>query len=103
MGDTFHDPIDDLRTTRLHAGESMIDVATWPGYLLVAVGVIAFVGCLDAFGTGHDRPGMSTAAIAIVAVTFGLVWLTAEHRRVRRIENRWHDAHPGVRRQHPAC
>jgi hypothetical protein len=38
MGDTFHDPVDHLRTTRPFAGESLIDVLHWPGYLLVDLG-----------------------------------------------------------------
>jgi hypothetical protein len=45
---------------------------------------------------------MATGVIAVAAMTFGLVWLAIEHRRVRRIEDRWHDAHPEVRRQRPA-
>jgi FtsH-binding integral membrane protein len=102
MGDTYLDPVDHVRTTRSHAGESMIDVAGWPGYLLLAAGLIAVVGCLAAFGTGHQSQGMTTGVIAIVALTFGLVWLTFEHRRVRRIEDRWYAAHPEVRRQRPA-
>jgi apolipoprotein N-acyltransferase len=102
MGDTFRDPVDHVRTTRSHAGESMINIASWPGYLLVMAGVTAVVGCLAAFGTGHQSQGTTTAAVAIVALTFGLVWLVFEHRRVRRIEDRWHEAHPEVQRQRPA-
>lgn len=102
MGDTYSDPVDHVRTTRSHAGQSMIDVVSWPGYLLVVAGVIAVVGSLTAFGTGHQSQGMATGVIAVAAMTFGLVWLAIEHRRVRRIEDRWHDAHPEVRRQRPA-
>jgi FtsH-binding integral membrane protein len=102
MGDTFHDPVDHARTTRSHAGESMIDVMSWPGYLLIVVSVIAVVGCLDAFGTGHRYQGINIGVIAIVAVTFGLVWLMVEHRRVRHIEDRWLAEHPDVPRQRPA-
>jgi FtsH-binding integral membrane protein len=102
MGDTYRDPVDHVRTTRSHAGESMIDVASWPGYLLLVAGVIAVVGCIAAFGTGHQSQGTTTAVIAILALTFGLVYLMFEHRRVRRIEDRWHQAHPEVRRQPPA-
>ena len=101
MGDTYRDPVDHLRTTRPYAGESMIDVVCWPGYLLVVVGVIAVVGCLAAFGTGHGSHGMTTGVVAIVAVTLGLVWVAVEHRRVRRIADRWYDEHPEVRRQRP--
>lgn len=35
MGDTYRDPVDHLRTTRPLAGESLIDVVHWPGYLLI--------------------------------------------------------------------
>ncbi len=102
MGDTYRDPVDHLRTTRSHAGESMIDVLRWPGYLLVVAGVIAVVGSLAAFGTGHQDQGTTTGIIAVATMTVGLLWLAIEHRRVRRIEERWHDAHPDVRRQRPA-
>jgi hypothetical protein len=102
MGDTYRDPVDHVRTTRSHAGESMIDVASWPGYLLLVAGVIAVVGCLAAFGTGHQSQGMATGVIAIFALVSGLVYLVFEHRRVRRIEERWHEAHPEVQRQRPA-
>jgi hypothetical protein len=40
--------------------------------------------------------------IAIFALVSGLVYLVFEHRRVRRIEERWHEAHPEVQRQRPA-
>jgi hypothetical protein len=102
MGDTYRDPVDHVRTTRSHAGESMIDVLSWPGYLLIVAGVIGFVGCLAAFGTGHHNEGMTTGVLAILAITVGLAWLAFEHRRVRRLEEQWHSAHPHVRRQRPA-
>lgn len=101
MGDTFHDPVDHMRTTRPYAGESMIDVVCWPGYLLVVVGVIAVVGSLAAFGTGHGSQGMTTGVIAVIAMTLGLVWVAVEHRRIRRIADQWYDQHPDVRRQRP--
>jgi uncharacterized membrane protein YhhN len=102
MGDTYRDPVDHVRTTRSHAGESMIDVVSWPGYLLIVAGVIAVVGCLAAFGTGHESEGMTTGVMAVVAMTIGLAWLAIEHRRVRRLEDQWYAAHPQVRRQRPA-
>lgn len=102
MGDTFHDPVDHVRTTRSHAGESLINVRSWPGYLLIVAGVVAVFRCLVTFGTGHSDRGVIAGAIAIVALPSGLVWLWVEHRRVRRIEDRWQDEHPGVPRQRPA-
>lgn len=44
VGDTYHDPVDHLRTTRPLAGESLIDVLHWPGYLMVVAGVVAVCG-----------------------------------------------------------
>ena len=102
MGDTYRDPVDHVRTTRSHAGESMIDVVSWPGYLLVVAAVLAVAASLTAFGTGHQSQGMATGVVAVVAMTFGLVWLAIEHRGVRKVEDRWYDAHAEVRRQRPA-
>lgn len=102
MGDTYRDPVDHLRTTRVFAGESLIDVLHWPGYLLVVAGVIGGVGSLAAFGTGHHDQGMTAGVIAIIVAVLGLVWLAVEHRRIRRIAERWYAEHPEVRRQRPA-
>jgi hypothetical protein len=102
MGDTFHDPVDHMRTTRCHAGESLINVRSWPGYLLIVLGVVAVFRCLTTFGTGHSDRGIIAGALAIVTVALGLAWLWVERRRVRRIEDRWHAEHPGVPRQRPA-
>ncbi len=102
MGDTFHDPVDHARTTRRHAGQSLIDPRSWPGLLLTVIGVAAIFRCLTTFGTGHNDRGVIAGVIAIVALTSGVVWLVAEHRRVRRVEDRWHDEHPDAQRQRPA-
>lgn len=102
MGDTYRDPIDHARTTRPHAGESLIDVMSWPGYLFVVVGVIAVFRCLVALGTGHDGRSLISGVIAIAATAVGLVWLKVERARIRRLENRWYDEHPDAYRQRPA-
>ncbi|WAC90555.1 protein UsfY [Mycobacterium sp. Aquia_213] len=101
MGDTYRDPVDHLRTTRPLAGESLIDVLHWPGYLMVVAGLVAVCGSLAAFGTGHQDEGMTAGVTAIVVTLAGLVWLAVEHRRVRRIFNRWYLDHPDVARQSP--
>lgn len=102
MGDTYHDPVDHLRTTRPLAGESLIDVLHWPGYLLVVAGVIGTCGSLAAFATGHHHEGMTAGVTAVITAVLGLVWLAVEHRRIRRIADRWYSEHPEVLRQRPA-
>lgn len=99
MGDTYRDPVDHLRTTRPLAGESLIDVLHWPGYLLMVAGVIGGVASLAAFGSGHHAEGMTAGVVAISLAVVGLAWLTVEHRRIRRIADRWYAEHPEVRRQ----
>lgn len=99
MGDTFRDPVDHLRTTRPLAGESLIDVLHWPGYLLIVAGLISAVGSLAAFGTGHRPEGVSAAVIAVALTLIGAVWSTVEHARIRRIAQRWYSEHPEAVRQ----
>jgi ABC-type spermidine/putrescine transport system permease subunit II len=99
MGDTYRDPVDHLRTTRPLAGESLIDVLHWPGYLMVVAGVISGVSSLAAFGSGHQSEGMTAGVVAVLVTVCGLVWLAVEHRRIRRIANRWYAEHPEVRSQ----
>jgi membrane associated rhomboid family serine protease len=99
MGETYRDPVDHLRTTRPLAGESLTDELHWPGYLLVFAAVIGGVGSLTAFGTGHYHQGMVAGVAAIAAAVVGVVWLAVEHRRIRRMANRWYAEHPEVARQ----
>jgi hypothetical protein len=98
MGDTYRDPVDHLRTTRPLAGESLIDVILWPGYLFVVAGVVGVCASLAAFGTGHQHEGMTAGIAAIVATVVGLAWLAVEHRRIRKIFERWASEHPDVPR-----
>ncbi|GAB1813666.1 protein UsfY [Mycobacterium sp. MUNTM1] len=101
MGDTYRDPIDHFRTTRPLAGESLIDVLHWPGYIMVLAEVFGVVGSLAAFGTGHHHEGTAAAVAAVVVTVIGLAWLAAEHRRIRRIADRWYTEHPEVPKQRP--
>lgn len=101
MGDTYRDPVDHLRTTRPLAGESLIDVLHWPGYILVVAGLIAVVASIAAFGTGHYEEGMTAAVAAVVVLVSGLAWLAVEHRRIRLIAERWYAEHPEVPKQRP--
>jgi uncharacterized membrane protein YcjF (UPF0283 family) len=94
MGDTHHDPVDHSRTHNQHAGESMIDVYFWPGFFLLAGGVLAVFGCLAAAAYQHHEWLLTTAVIAVVAFAAGSAWIALEHRRVRRVEARWLADHP---------
>ena len=94
MGDTHHDPTDHSRTYQPHAGESMIDVYFWPGFFLIAVGVVAVVAFVAALA--YQRPELLVWAglTAVLTVSGGVSWLGVERRRVRRIEARWLAEHP---------
>ncbi|MBS9533851.1 LapA family protein [Mycobacterium sp. M1] len=100
MGDTFRDPVDHVRTTRPHAGRAVIDVMGWPGYALLVVGMMTFLGGLTAFATGHDRQGVEVAAFAVAAALAGVLWLVIEHKRIGRVNHEWHRIHPEAHRQH---
>lgn len=97
MGDTHHDPVDHCRTTHPHAGESMIDVYCWPGLLSIALGVISLVGCVAAAAYNHHEWILTTGVVGAMAIAGGSAWLILEHRRVMRIESRWHQEHPDQR------
>ena len=94
MGDTHYDPVDHSRTHHQHAGESMIDVYFWPGFLLLAVGMVALVGCVAAAAYKHHEWLLATGVVALASVAAGSGWIAWEHRRVRRIEARWLADHP---------
>jgi hypothetical protein len=101
MGDTHSDPVDHSRTHFQHAGESMIDVYFWPGLFLIAVGVVALVGCIAALAYHHPELLVWAGLTAILTFAGGVSWLAVEHRRVRRVEARWRAEHPsGQRHRH---
>ena len=95
------DPVDHARTTRPHAGESMTDNVIMPAIVVTGLALVSFVGCLAAFATHHEDVGLLLAVLAAAGFFISVAWLAAEHRRVRRIEDRWYTEHPEARRQHP--
>lgn len=99
MGDTFHDPVDHVRTTRPHAGRAVIDIMGWPGYAMLVIGMMASFGGLTAFATGHDRQGVEVAAFAVAAALLGVLWLVIEHKRIGKVNHQWHAVHPEAQRQ----
>lgn len=64
--------------------------------------MIGTCGSLAAFATGHHHEGMTAGVTAVVAAVLGLIWLGLEHRRIRRLADRWYSEHPEVLRQRPA-
>lgn len=103
MGDTHRDPIDHSRTHHQHAGESMIDVYFWPGLFLIAVSVVALVGCLAAAATQHPEWLLATGLTAVLSAIVGAAWVVVERHRVRRIEARWVAEHPVKQSHRPAA
>ena len=95
------DPVDHVRTTRPHAGESMKDNKIMPGLIVIGLSLVSFVAALSAFATSHHDVGIVFAALALAGFIVGGGWLLIEHQRVRRLEQRWYADHPGATRQHP--
>jgi hypothetical protein len=96
------DPVDHARTTRPHAGETMKDTKNMPALVLLGLALVAFVGGLAAFGSGHPDVGMTLVAIAAGLLGISLAWFLIEHLRVRKIEDRWYAEHPDAQRQRPS-
>jgi uncharacterized membrane protein YcjF (UPF0283 family) len=89
MGDTSRDPIDHHRTRQPRAGESMKSGVTTPGFVLLAVGVVAFVVCLDSFAQHQVAVGIGAVAVALLATGAGFGWLGMESRRIRQVQRQW--------------
>lgn len=95
------DPVDHVRTTRPHAGESMKDNKIMPGLVVIGLSLVSFVAALSAFATSHHDVGVMFTALALAGFVVGGGWLFIEHQRVRRLELRWYADHPEATRQHP--
>lgn len=102
MGDDAKDPVDHARTTRPHAGESLKNTASMPALIVFGLALAAFVTCLAMFATGNTTPAVVLACLALVGFAAAGIWLYLEHRRVRRIEDRWYEEHPEAARQRPS-
>ena len=50
MKGAYHDPVDHVRTTQPHAGESFIDTLWLPGLLLIGVGTALIAGTVPTIG-----------------------------------------------------
>lgn len=81
------DPRDLAHTTREHPGESIEDSRNWPGYLLVAIGMLSLGLTLVAAGYGFSGWAWIAGAVCIVSLVLGVGLVVAEHLRVKRLDN----------------
>jgi len=66
------------------AGEAIKDPARWPGYLLIAVSVVALASGLAGLASGVSFTAVLCLTVFAVASVLGVVWQFVEHRRVAR-------------------
>ena len=97
MGDDASGPVDHHRTTQPLAGETMKNTAKAPGFVFVAVAVVAFVICLASFAVRQVSVGVGAAIVALLAAGAALAWMTMEGRRVRQVQREWSRTHHDVR------
>jgi uncharacterized membrane protein YcjF (UPF0283 family) len=88
MTNPQHDPVDQARTHQPRAGVALKDTRAWPGYLLIAVAVIALVVCLTAAATGAQAVTVGAGFIAVLTALAGSVLIFGERRRVARLAQR---------------
>lgn len=94
MKGAYHDPVDHVRTTQPHAGESFIDTLWLPGLLLIGLGTVTIAGFIVATAYGNSGVQLALGFIAGALVTAGAILITLEHHRVKRVEQRWLAEHP---------
>jgi len=94
MKGAHHDPVDHVRTTQPHAGESFIDTLWLPGLLLIGIGTVLIACTVAATAYGRDGVSVILGLIAGALVTAGALLVTLEHQRVKRVEQRWLTEHP---------
>jgi len=94
MKGAHRDPVDHVRTTQPHAGESFIDTLWLPGLILIALGTVLIAGTVAASAYGRSDVSLILGLIAGALVTAGALLVTVEHHRVKRVEQRWLREHP---------
>ncbi|BBX16726.1 UsfY protein [Mycolicibacterium duvalii] len=93
MKGAHRDPVDHVRTTLQHAGESFIDTLWWPGLILIGVGTALIAGTVAATAYGNRDLSLVLGLIAGALVTAGALLVALEHQRVKRVEQRWRAEH----------
>lgn len=77
-------PSDHTVTPGPVAGETIKDAARWPGYLLIAVSLLAFALSLTALASGNGTAAALGGVVVAVTLAAGIAWQILERRRVRR-------------------
>lgn len=95
MKGAHRDPVDHVRTTLPHSGESFIDTLWLPGLLLIGIGTVLIAGTVAATAYGNRDLSLILALIAGALVTAGALLIMLEHKRVARVERQWQKEHPG--------
>jgi hypothetical protein len=89
MKGAHHDPVDHVRTTQPHAGESFIDTLWLPGLILIGLGTVLIAGTVAASAYGNSEVSLILGLIAGALVTAGAMLIALEHHRVKNVERRW--------------
>ncbi|TRW86297.1 LapA family protein [Mycolicibacterium sp. 018/SC-01/001] len=93
MKGAHHDPVDHVRTTLPHSGESFIDTLWLPGLLLIGIGTVLIAGTVAATAYGNRDLSLILGLIAGALVTAGALLIALEHQRVKRVERQWEKEH----------
>ncbi|KGI66798.1 LapA family protein [Mycolicibacterium rufum] len=94
MKGAHRDPVDHVRTTLPHSGESFIDTLWLPGLILIGIGTVLIAGTVAATAYGNRDLSLILGLIAGALVTAGALLITLEHQRVKRVERKWEAEHP---------
>lgn len=79
-------PTDTARTNRAHAGEAIEDARNWPGYGLIALGLVLMALSLVAAGGGFEGWAFVLVPACVLSFVAGAVLVILEHRRVKNRE-----------------
>ncbi|NMM85604.1 hypothetical protein B2J88_14695 [Rhodococcus sp. SRB_17] len=81
-------PIDGAHTNRSHVGEAIADERSYPGYILIGLGLAALGLALVAAGYGFRGWALVAGIVCAVSFAFGVFAVLAERRRIKRLEGR---------------
>ncbi|KIQ07944.1 hypothetical protein ASG56_15700 [Rhodococcus sp. Leaf7] len=81
-------PQDFARTTRAHAGEAITDSRAWPGYILIALGLMSLGLTLTAAGGGFEGWVLIAGIACPVLLLAGLALVLLERKRVKAAEGK---------------